>query len=73
MKIAQSSVANQLIQQLRKIIHLLSPEQDSIRPSCSGNSTDDRTTNRQYATLPLLQPLHDGDSHKQEITAKSAT
>ena len=30
-------------------------------------------TNHQHATLPGLQPAHDGDSHKQEIPAKTKT
>ena len=69
-KCIQSSVANQSIKELFKIIHLPSPEQDSNHPS-SSKSIFGGTTNHQYATLPGLQPVHDGDSHKQETPAKT--
>ena len=39
-------------------------------PSSSKNITGG-ITNHHYATLPGLQPVHDGDSHKQDIPAKS--
>ena len=39
-------------------------------PSSSKNNTG-VTTNHHYATLPGPQPVHNGDSHKQEIPAKS--
>ena len=52
-----------------KIIHL-NPEQDFNHPSSSKNNTG-VITNHQYAILPGLQPVHDGNSHKQEIPAKS--
>ena len=52
------------------MFHVLNPEQDSNHPSSSKNNTG-VITNYQYATLPGLQPVHDRDSHKQEIPAKS--
>ena len=39
-------------------------------PSSSKNNTG-VITNQQFATLPGLQPVHDGNIHKQEIPAKS--
>ena len=39
-------------------------------PSSSKNNTGVTTTHH-YATLPGLQPVHDGDSHKQETPAKT--
>ena len=39
-------------------------------PSSSKNNTG-VITNHHYATFPGLQPVHDGDSHRQEIPAKS--
>ena len=39
-------------------------------PSSSKNNAG-VITNHHFATLPNLQPEHDGDSHKQEIPAKS--
>ena len=39
-------------------------------PSSSKNNAG-VIKNHHFATLPGLQPVHDGDSHKQEIPAKS--
>ena len=39
-------------------------------PLSSKNNTG-VITNHHFATLPGLQPVHDGESHKQEIPAKS--
>ena len=39
-------------------------------PSSSKNNTG-VTTNNHYATLPGLQPVHDGDSHKKAISTKT--
>ena len=51
-----------------KLINLLNLEQDSYHPSSSINNTGVITSHR-YATLPGLQPVHDGNSHKREIPA----
>ena len=53
-----------------KIIHHLNVEQDYYHPSRSKNNAC-VVTNNQYATLPGLQPVHNGNSHKEEIPAKS--
>ena len=39
-------------------------------PSSSKNNTG-VITDHHFATLPGLQPVHDGESHQQEIPAKS--
>ena len=39
-------------------------------PSSSKNDTG-KITNHHFAALPGLQPVQDGDSHKQETPAKS--
>ena len=56
-----SFVVNQSIQHLRKVFYLLNPEQDSNLSSSLKHNTG-VTANHRYATLPGLQPLHDGDS-----------
>ena len=57
---------------LRKIVNLLTLEQDSNHPSCSKNNTCGRISNQEHATLPFSVTARDG-SHKQEVdTRKNA-
>ena len=70
----KSSVANQSDQWLR-IIQFNHFSKQTIFPIPNKIPTSHQVrkilTNHQYATLPGLQPVYDGDSYNQEIPAKS--